>query len=881
MTTILIKKKDTAGAPSAGDLTNAAGGAEIAVNTATKRIYSKDSGGTIIEIGTNPSALTGNLLFSPDNTYDIGASGTSRPRSMFLGTNLTVGSLTSGRVPYASTAGLLVDSANLLYSGTDLTVYGITVGRGAGAQSTNTVVGQSALESNTTGTDVTVYGYRAYRYGTTGLNNVAIGSSAMGTGIVTGTENTALGRATLYVNTSGSNNVASGSQALFSNTTGSYNSAVGALSLYANTGGQHNGALGYSALSTNTTGSYNIAVGTSALGANTTSNANTAVGYGAGFATTTNGNNTFVGYRAGYASTGGDNDAFGANALFNNTTGNLNTAFGENALVSNTTGSGNSGFGTNSLYSNITGSYNIAMGRDALRSNTVSYNTAIGYQAGYSQTTGGSVGQNTFLGFQSGYSNTTGSNITTIGYQAGYAISVNPQLTAVGSYAAQNQTDVNDAFGFMAMRGTAGATGYYNVAVGRQSLYSLTGGLYNVGLGVQALYSNTTASSNTAVGYQSMYNNTTGANNTTLGLQAGYAVTTGTYNTIVGSGAGKTTTTASNSTLIGGAAGELVTGANSTFVGAFAGGYVTTGAKNTILGTYSGNGGGLDIRTTDNNIVLSDGDGNPWVSFNGSTGRLSLKQPGYDTIVPALKVSGFGYSASSYRIVVLGGQTMAGTYHSIGIGYDPSTNSSGNFSGGGGEVLFQNNAMLMTPNSANTSFINRLYFQDSGLKTYQSISVGGANAATDGYGVSFPASQISSSDANTLDDYEEGTWTPVVVGSGGGATSGGSFVGNYTKIGRTVYLTAALTSFAKNTLSGSLSIGGLPFNPANSNNTNATLRWEIASAPAGTVLIMAEAEPTSFAIQCFSNTGYLGGLNASNLATSGNSFYNFTAVYNT
>jgi hypothetical protein len=91
MTTILIKKKDTAGAPAPGDLTNAAGGAEIAVNTATKRLYTKDSGGTVVEVGTNPSALTTNLLFSPDATYDIGASGASRPRDLFLSRNLTVG----------------------------------------------------------------------------------------------------------------------------------------------------------------------------------------------------------------------------------------------------------------------------------------------------------------------------------------------------------------------------------------------------------------------------------------------------------------------------------------------------------------------------------------------------------------------------------------------------------------------------------------------------------------------------------------------------------------------------------------------------------------------------------------------------------------------
>jgi len=49
-----------------------------------------------------------------------------------------------------------------------------------------------------------------------------------------------------------------------------------------------------------------------------------------------------------------------------------------------------------------------------------------------------------------------------------------------------------------------------------------------------------------------------------------------------------------------------------------AGSNITTGSKNTILGAYSGNNGGLDIRTSSNNIVLSDGDGNP------NIGRLQI-----------------------------------------------------------------------------------------------------------------------------------------------------------------------------------------------------------------------------------------------------------------
>lgn len=88
MTTILTKKKDTTGAPSAGDLTNSSGGAELAVNTFDKRLYTKDSGGNVVEVGTNPSELqidniningntisstdsNGNIVLAPNGTGDV------------------------------------------------------------------------------------------------------------------------------------------------------------------------------------------------------------------------------------------------------------------------------------------------------------------------------------------------------------------------------------------------------------------------------------------------------------------------------------------------------------------------------------------------------------------------------------------------------------------------------------------------------------------------------------------------------------------------------------------------------------------------------------------------------------------------------------------
>ena len=88
------------------------------------------------------------------------------------------------------------------------------------------------------------------------------------------------------------------------------------------------------------------------------------------------------------------------------------------------------------------------------------------------------------------------------------------------------------------------------------------------------------------------------------------------FNTNVGNQAGYTNTTSQRNTLIGHFSGYSLTGGYNTFAGQNSGYLVTSGTKNTILGSYSGNQGGLDIRTSSNNIVLSDGDGNPRVYVN-------------------------------------------------------------------------------------------------------------------------------------------------------------------------------------------------------------------------------------------------------------------------
>lgn len=86
----------------------------------------------------------------------------------------------------------------------------------------------------------------------------------------------------------------------------------------------------------------------------------------------------------------------------------------------------------------------------------------------------------------------------------------------------------------------------------------------------------------------------------------------------------------------------------------------------------------------------------------------------------------------------------------------------------------------------------------------------------------FPATQVPSADANTLDDYEEGTFTPAITFATPGNLSVGysTALGAYTKIGRMVMIALAVVTsgFTHTTASGDLSITGLPFTtPATTN----------------------------------------------------------------
>jgi hypothetical protein len=90
-------------------------------------------------------------------------------------------------------------------------------------------------------------------------------------------------------------------------------------------------------------------------------------------------------------------------------------------------------------------------------------------------------------------------------------------------------------------------------------------------------------------------------------------------------------------------------------------------------------------------------------------------------------------------------------------------------------------------------------------------------------GITFPATQVPSASANTLDDYEEGTFTPSYTSAGISAiTYGSGRNGYYTKVGRLVTITINIMTDSITVTNGSsvVTVSGLPFTASGATESN-------------------------------------------------------------
>ena len=101
------------------------------------------------------------------------------------------------------------------------------------------------------------------------------------------------------------------------------------------------------------------------------------------------------------------------------------------------------------------------------------------------------------------------------------------------------------------------------------------------------------------------------------------------------------------------------------------------------------------------------------------------------------------------------------------------------------------------------------------LAVAKSLDLSGAAAGQ----IAFPASQNASSNANTLDDYEEGSWTPgVTFASGTGGITYAVQVATYQKVGNRAHVQAMVQLSSNGTSTGDATLTGLPFTANNTTN---------------------------------------------------------------
>jgi hypothetical protein len=154
-------------------------------------------------------------------------------------------------------------------------------------------------------------------------------------------------------------------------------------------------------------------------------------------------------------------------------------------------------------------------------------------------------------------------------------------------------------------------------------------------------------------------------------------------------------------------------------------------------------------------------------------------------------------------------------------------------------------------NAANSARI--MTFNNTSITTSVGLAVTGLvdiSAATSGQ-IQFPATVNLSSNANTLDDYEEGTWTPSFTLDSGSATLNSSS-GNYVKVGKQVTLTMTI-SFSSATAALINTITGLPFAAENTapiavgavrENGNTGFMWHLRPSANGTTALIRKYDNT-------------------------------------
>jgi hypothetical protein len=205
---------------------------------------------------------------------------------------------------------------------------------------------------------------------------------------------------------------------------------------------------------------------------------------------------------------------------------------------------------------------------------------------------------------------------------------------------------------------------------------------------------------------------------------------------------------------------------------------------------------------------------NGWLVYVNDTAQIAVCQSGaWSPLVTtggtSIALFGINATADTTNRLAVGADaslfTHDGTNHRLKINKNAAANTA--------SVLFQTGFTGHAEFGLTGDDDFRLKVSDNGSTWFDALAVArtsGALSVPAGQ-LGFPATQNASSNPNTLDDYEEGTWTPRLDGT---TTTGtgtyASQAGTYTKIGNKVSLTG-LVSVTGHTGTGDMVIANLPF----------------------------------------------------------------------
>ena len=376
------------------------------------------------------------------------------------------------------------------------------------------------------------------------------------------------------------------------------------------------------------------------------------------------------------------------------------------------------------------------------------------------------------------------------------------------------------------------------------------------------------ADSNTVIGNQAGKAISTGGDNTFVGTNSGLSLQSGAQNVAIGAFAfDAANSDESHNVAIGCAAMGAADGTdveNCVVIGHSALSAAATHATEIAIGedamlSWTGAGTGGGSATAGYNIAIG---GNALDANVSGARNIAI---GFD----ALGIMNANNNSQTQNVAIGhdAGNTISTGTDNVCIGYGADTGAADSVNqiaiGSGVTGIDVDNSVTL----GNADVTEVYCASDKGASLYAAQCV----VTT---GINFPddASANPSADANTLDNYEEGTWTPQVSGNSGDATMHGSYKhGEYVKIGSFVSVTGYFVVSDTNSCGDDVKIDDLPFTNGDSiGNHNACPVMGHSSLNASTagfsLMGNIDTNTTSMLLKLYDGTGDVSGLTESELS---------------